>query len=139
MDTPPAVLALLANDTQLYFSVMRAVEGNLRSGKLKALAVASAERLSALPDVPTTSEAGFPGLQRGNWWGLAAPRGTDQKIIDRLAGEVRAALADPAVASRYAGLGMFRGGQSPAEFAAQLQAEAAKWKRVIETAGLRAD
>ena len=139
MDTPPAVLALLANDTQLYFSVMRAVEGNLRSGKLKALAVASAERLGALPDVPTTSEAGFPGLQRGNWWGLAAPRGTDQKIIDRLAGEVRAALADPAVASRYAGLGMFRGGQSPAEFAAQLQAEAAKWKRVIETAGLRAE
>ena len=91
------------------------------------------------PDVPTTSEAGFPGLQSGNRWGLAAPRGTDQKIVDRLAGEVRAALVDPAVASRYAGLGTFRGGQSPAEFAAQMQAKAAKWKKVIETAGLRAE
>jgi tripartite-type tricarboxylate transporter receptor subunit TctC len=132
-----AVLALLSNDVQLYFTTLSSVEGNLKSGRLKALAVASKKRLAAMPDIPTSAEAGFPGLLTGNWWGLAAPRGTDAKIIERLASEVRAVLADPAVQKRFAELGMNAGGQSPAEFTAQLREEAARWQRVLEAACIK--
>ena len=137
--SPAAVLALLANDVQLYFTTLSSVEGNLKSGKLKALAVASKKRLAAMPDVPTSAEVGFPGLLPGNWWGLAAPRGTDPKIIECLASDIRAVLADPAVQKRFSELGMNGGGQAPAEFAAQLREEAARWKGVLEAAGIKAE
>jgi tripartite-type tricarboxylate transporter receptor subunit TctC len=137
--SPAAVVALLSNDVQMYFSVLSAVEGNLKAGKMKALAVASTRRLAAMPALPTSAEAGFPELLTGTWWGLVAPKGIDAKIVERLAADVRAVLADPAMAGRFAELGMIPGGQSPAEFNAQIQSEAAKWKKVIETIGLRAE
>ena len=132
-----AVVGLLSNDVQLYFTTLSSVEGNVKAGKLKALAVASKVRLAAMPEVPTSAEAGFPGLLTGNWWGLAAPRGTDPKIVERLAAEVRAVLADPAVQKRFAELGMNAGGQTPAEFSAQLKEEATRWKGVLEAAGIK--
>jgi len=135
--SPAAALALLSNDVQIYFSVLSAVEGNLRSGKVKALAVASSKRLAALPDLPTTSESGFPELLTGTWWGLAAPKGTDSKIIDRIAREVRAALSSPEMLNRFVERSMLPGGESQVEFAARIQLEAARWKKVIETIGLR--
>jgi len=135
--SPAAALALLSNDVQIYFSVLSAVEGNLNSGKLKALAVASLKRLTALPDLPTTSESGFPELITGTWWGLAAPKGTDSKIIDRIASDVRAALSSPGMLHRFAERSMVPGGETPVEFAARIHSEAAKWKKVIETIGLR--
>jgi tripartite-type tricarboxylate transporter receptor subunit TctC len=134
--SPAAVLALLANEVQVYVTALGSVEGNLRADKLRALAVASKRRLSVLPDVPTTAEAGFPDLLTGNWWGLAAPRGIDPRVIERLAGAVKAVLDDPAVQRRYAALGMDVGGQTPAAFATQLRDEAARWKRVLERAGV---
>lgn len=137
--SPAAVVALLANEVQVYFSVLSAIESNLKAGKLKALAVASARRLPSLPNLPTSAESGFPDLLTGTWWGLVAPRGIDAKIIDKLASDVRATLADPALANRFAELGMIPGGQSPAEFNTQIQTEAARWKKVIETIGMRAE
>ena len=137
--SPAAVLALLSDEVQLYFTTLSSVEGNLHSGKLRALAVASRTRLAALPDRPDAAEAGFPGLLTGNWWGLAAPRGIDPRIVERLAAEVHAVMAEPAVQKRYAALGMNVGGQSPAEFSAQMREEALRWKRVLDTAGIKAE
>lgn len=127
-----AALALLTGEAPLYFSVMSAVEGNLRSGRAKALAVASPQRLPALPDVPTTAESGFPEFVASTWWGMAAPKGTDRRIVERLAAEIRTALSDPAVSNRLAALGMAVGGLSPAEFARKIQTEAAKLKATLE-------
>ena len=133
----PAALALLTGEAHIYFSVLSAVEGHLRSGHAKALAVASPKRLAAFPDVPTTAESGFPELLTGTWWGLAAPKGTDPKIVDRLAAEIRAALADPAVSSRLAAIGMLPGGQSPVEFTSKIQTETAKLKMTLEKLQIR--
>ena len=130
-------MGLLSNDTQVYFSVLSAIEGHLRAGKLKALAVAAPKRLATLPDVPTTAEAGFPELFTGTWWGLMAPKGTDGKIVERLGTEVRTALTNPAVIDRFAQLGMVTGGQTPAEVDARIKKEAASWKYVIDSIGLK--
>ena len=127
-----AALAVLTGEAPLYFSVMNAVEGHLRSGRAKALAVASPTRLAALPDVPTTAESGFPEMLAGTWWGMAAPKGTDRRIVDRLAAEIRAALSDPSISSRIAALGMAAGGLSPAEFATKMQTEAARLRTTLE-------
>ncbi len=132
-----AALALLSDDVQLYFSVLSAVEGNLRSGHLKALAVTSQQRMAAFPNVPTTAESGFSDLLAGAWWGLAAPKGTDPRIIDKLATAIRATLSEPGVVSRFASLGMIPGDHSPAELASKIQAETAKLKRVIDKLGIR--
>lgn len=136
--SPPAVLALVQNEVQVYFTPLSPIAGQLRGGKVKALAVAGNERLSAFPDVPTTKEAGFAELQTGNWWGLVAPAGTPSHILDRLQSEVRAALADPTVRKGYDELGLLAVGNSRAEFAAMLKSESARWKKVIETAGIEA-
>jgi tripartite-type tricarboxylate transporter receptor subunit TctC len=135
--SPAAVMGLLSNDVQVYFSVLSAIEGHLRAGKLKALAVAAPKRLATFPDVPTTAESGFPDLLTGTWWGLMAPKGTGSKIVDRLGSEVRAALANPAVVDRFAQLGMVTGGQSPSEVDTRIKKEAASWKSVIEGIGLK--
>lgn len=137
--SPPAVLALVANDVQVYFTPLTPIAGQLAGGKIKALAVASETRLSALPGVPTTREAGFPELQTGNWWGFVAPAGTDARILDRLQSEVREALADPSVRKRYAELGMMAVGNTRGEFGAMLKSESARWKKVIGSAGIKAD
>lgn len=137
--SPPAVLALMANEVQVYFTPLTPIAGQLQSGKVRAIALAAPARLAALPDVPTTQEAGFPDLQTGNWWGLVAPAGTDKRILERLEKEVRTALAAPAVHKRYAELGMVVVGNSRDEAAAMMKNEAARWKKIIDTAGIRAD
>jgi tripartite-type tricarboxylate transporter receptor subunit TctC len=134
-----AVQALLAGDIQLYFTALTPISGHMKSGKVRALAVGSQKRLQSIPDVPTTAEAGFPELLTGNWWVLAAPRGIDAAIVDRLAAEVRTALAETGVQNRYVELGMIRGEQSPQELRQWLQSEAARWKRIIEAAGVKAE
>src|SRR5947207_15848713 len=96
--------------------------------KLRALAVAAGERLKVMPEVPTTAEAGIPdGVLLSNWWALAAPRGTDAQIVERLARELRATLADREVQQRYVEQGWIAGGAAPAEVAERLRREAAAW------------
>lgn len=135
----PVVQALLANDIQMYFTAITPAAGHIKSGKLRALAVASPARLEAIPEVPTTAEAGYPELLTGNWWAVAAPRDTDPQIVERLASEIRRALAEPSVKQRFVELGMVAGGQSPAEFRQFLQAEAVRWKKIIEATGVVAE
>jgi tripartite-type tricarboxylate transporter receptor subunit TctC len=135
--TPPMVQAILANDIQLVIATLGGNLPHLKSGRLRALAVTAKERMGEIPEVPTTAEAGYPELLASNWWALAAPRGTDRRIIERLAAEVRGALADPATRKRIADMGMIPVGSTPAEFARHMRAEAERWKAVIERGGIK--
>ncbi|MFM9969304.1 MAG: Bug family tripartite tricarboxylate transporter substrate binding protein [Burkholderiales bacterium] len=127
-----AVLGLLTKEVHITFYSMSAVEGQLRSGHVKALAVAASRRLAALPDVPTMSEGGISEPLLGAWWGMAAPKAAEPRIVERLASEIRAALADPNVIARFAALGMLPGGQSPGEFTARMQTESVLLKKTLE-------
>lgn len=139
--SPPAVQALLAGDVQIFFASagISTVAGHIASGKLKPLAVAAPQRLPALPQVQTTAEQGLPDLVAGNWWGLAAPVGTDPAIVQKLADAVKAAVAKPEIARQFEKLGLTAVGNSPAEFGAQIRREAAVWKGIIEKADIKAE
>ncbi len=137
--TPPMVQALLAGDIQVAFPTLTGIIGPLRAGKLRALAVLARQRMPELPEVPTTAEAGFAQLVGGNWWALAAPHGTPPRIIQRLADEFRVALADTEVRKRIGDLGHVPLGLTPAETAAFLRSESARYKSVVESGGIRAE
>ena len=135
--TPPMVQALLAGDIQMAFPTWTGIIGPVRAGKLKVLAVMARVRMAELPDVPTTVEAGFPQLLGGNWWVLSAPHGTPPRIIERLAADFGKALADPAVRKRIGELGHIPLGASPAETAAFLKSESARYKSIVERGGIK--
>jgi len=137
--TPPMVQALLAGDIQVAFPTLTGIIGPLRSGKLRALAVLARQRMPELPDVPTTAEAGFAQLVGGNWWALAAPRGTPPRIIQRLADEFRIALADTDVRKRIGDLGHVPLGFTPVETAAFLRSESARYKSIVESGGIKTE
>jgi tripartite-type tricarboxylate transporter receptor subunit TctC len=135
--TPPMVQALLAGDIQMAFPTWTGIIGPVKAGKLRVLAVMARERMAELPEVPTTVEAGFPLLVGGNWWVLAAPHGTSPRIIDRLATDFRKALADAAVRKRIGGLGHVPIGLAPAETAAFLRSESARYRMIVERGGIK--
>lgn len=136
---PPAMQALVTNDVQLYLAGWGVGRAFVESGKVKALAVASERRLPNVPDVPTASESGVPGYVAENWWGLAAPKGTPQSAIDALHAAVTAALQDAAVAMKLNDLGFLPGGETPAQFAKDVQAEAAIWRETVAKGKLAVD
>ncbi len=135
--TPPMVQALLSDEVQMISTTYSAAAPHVKTGKLRVLAATSRQRLPDAPDVPTAREAGYPQLTASNWWGLAAPRGTPARIIERLSAEMRAALADPSIQKRMIDMSMVPLGSTPAEFAALIREDAARWKTVIERAGLK--
>ena len=135
--TPPMVQALLAGDIQVAFPTYTGIIGPVKAGKLKVLAVMSRARMPELPGVPTTVEAGFPQLVGGNWWVLAAPHGTSPRIIERLASEFRAALAEASVRKRIGELGHVPIGLPPAETAAFLKSESARYKSIVDLGGIK--
>jgi tripartite-type tricarboxylate transporter receptor subunit TctC len=113
--------------------------GHIRDGRLKALAVTTARRSPALPDVPTTREAGFPQVDAVAWFGIQAPSRTPPALLDRIATEIRAVLQDPAVRARIAEQGGEPIGNSPAEFEAYIQREIARWAEVIRKGNITVD
>ncbi len=134
----PAVNALLANDIQAMLIGYATTAGQVRAGQIRPIAVASANRLQALPAVPTFTEAGFPDLAAAvpsNWWGVAAPRGTPAAIVQRLSSEMRAALQDPETRRKYHDLGLTPVGSTPEQFAAGLPEQAKKWEAVLRVLG----
>jgi tripartite-type tricarboxylate transporter receptor subunit TctC len=135
--TPPMVQALLAGDIQMAFPTWTGIIGPVKAGRLKVLAVMARERMAELPDVPTTVEAGFPQLVGGNWWVLSAPRGTSPRIIARLAAEFHKVLSDAAVRKRIGELGHVPIGSGPAETAAFLKSESARYKSIVELGGIK--
>lgn len=136
----PAVTAMLGGQTMLLFGVASDVLPHIRAGKLRALAVASERRTRALPDVPTTAQAGVPGVEIEIWLAAFAPKGTPREIVGRLNAEIGRVLEMPDVADRITqeGLGEVKGGTSEA-LAGLLEAELAKWSRVVKASGARVD
>ena len=135
--TPPMVQALLANDIQVAFPTLTGIIGPVKAGRLKVLAVMARQRMPELPDIPTTVESGFAQLVGGNWWVLAAPRGTHPRIIERLAAEFRAALENADLRKRIGELGHVPIGLTPAATAAFLRSESARYKSILELGGIK--
>ena len=107
------------------------ITGTLAVG-LTALAVATEKRVPMLPDVPTMGESGYPGFVASNWWGMAAPAGTPDDILDKLAEAVAEAQQTDVVKDRFNVLGMLASGQSRREFAESVKAEADLWREIVQ-------
>lgn len=129
--SPQAVMALLANDIQLFPIGLAAGVSHLREGKLLALAVATEQRLPMLPDVPTVIESGFPGFTAANWWGMAVPKGTPDAIVRQLNDAVQEALKQPNVVERLTALGMLIPADDREKFLAGLKTDADLWAQTI--------
>jgi tripartite-type tricarboxylate transporter receptor subunit TctC len=136
--SPPALTDLLAGQVQLMFSPLSSSIEYVKGGKLRALAVTSATRSEALPDLPTVGEF-VPGYQATGWFGICAPSKTPVEIVDRLNREINAGLADPKLKARLADLGAAAFAGSPSDFARHIAAETEKWGKVVQTANIRAD
>ncbi|WP_295378491.1 tripartite tricarboxylate transporter substrate binding protein [uncultured Pseudacidovorax sp.] len=133
-----AVTEVLAGRVDYYFSPIAPVIGQIREGQLLALAVGSPQRASALPDVPTTAEAGVPGSEFNFWIGMMAPAKTPRPVIERLHAEVLKALAAPEVKERFAKLGADTWTLKPEQFDAYIRDEIASNASVVKAAGLAA-
>ncbi|WP_233575567.1 Bug family tripartite tricarboxylate transporter substrate binding protein [Noviherbaspirillum saxi] len=136
---PPAALSLVAGETHLLFSVPSAVMPQVKSGKIKALAVTSAARFPLLADIPTVAESGLPGFESITWNGVLLPKGTPADIARRLNREMDAILKQADVRTRLQNAGLDPIGGSPEMFAALLASEAIKWEPVIRRTGAKLD
>jgi len=134
----PAMTDLLGGQLQVIFATTPGTTEYVRIGKLNALAVTTAQRAEALPDVPTVAEF-VPGYESSQWYGIGAPKGTPAEIVDRLNREVNAALVDPKMKMRLADLGGTVLPGSPADFAKLIVGEIEKWGKVVKFAGVRAE
>lgn len=133
----PALIDLLGGQVQVMFDLLSTSIEYIRAGKLRALAVTTATRSAALPDIPTISEF-VPDYEASTWNGIAAPKDTPPNIIDRLNAEINAALTDPTVKARLAELGATVFSASPQQFSKFLGDETEKWTKVIKFAGIKA-
>jgi tripartite-type tricarboxylate transporter receptor subunit TctC len=133
-----AVADLLADQIQVSFDVMPTTIGYARSGKLRALAVTTARRSPALPDIPTVGDF-VPGYEASSWHGVGVPKGTPAEIVEKLNNEINAGLADPAMKARIADLGGVPMPMSPAGFGRFIAEETEKWGKVIRAANIKAE
>jgi tripartite-type tricarboxylate transporter receptor subunit TctC len=134
----PALNDLLGGQVQVYFATTVSSIGYIRAGRLRALAVTSATRAEALPDIPTVGEF-VPGYEASFWLGVGAPKATPGEIVDKLNKEVNAALNDPKMKARLADLGGTPLPGSPAEFGKLIADETEKWGKVVKFVGIKAD
>ncbi|NUZ04424.1 Bug family tripartite tricarboxylate transporter substrate binding protein [Piscinibacter koreensis] len=136
----PALLDLIGGTMDLMFDNLPSAMPQIKAGKLTALAVTSAQRSPALPDVPTIAEAGpVKGFEATSWFGLLAPAGTSPEIVARIQQETAKALTAPALKERLESQGAVPSGMSSAEFARFIAAETAKWSRVVKVSGAKVD
>ncbi len=134
----PALTDLLGGQVQVMFATMPATIEYIRAGKLRALAVTTATRSEALPDIPTVGDF-VPGYEASGWYGVGAPKNTPAEIIDKLNREINAGLADPKMKARLADLGGTVLPGSPAEFGKLIADETEKWGKVIRAANIKAE
>jgi len=137
--TAPALQALMANDIQILVDVPSTLMPHVRGSKIKALAMFSKERIQGATEVPTMAEAGGPALESSTWVLFMAPGGTPKAIIDRLASETAKAINESDIKDRFSQIGIVPVGNNPAQAQQFLDAEVAKWAKVINTAGVKAE
>ena len=136
---PPGVNALVAGQVQVNMSTISTAMPHVKSGALRALAVSSARRAPALPDIPTVAEAGVPGYDYSSWVGLLAPATPPRGVIERLVSESAKAVQAAEVRKVLALEGAEPVGSGPEEFASVIRREIAAWKKVVDSAGIKAD
>ena len=136
---PLAMSDLLSGRVQLMFDNLPTVLAHIRSGKLRALAVAGAKRARALPDLPTLAEAGVPNAEVGSWFGVLAPAGTPEAIVGALTREIGKALAADDAKGRLDAMGAEPTYLAPEEFAKLIRADTEKWARLVKATGAQAD
>ncbi len=134
--SPPALTDLLAGQIQLMFSPLPPSVEYVRSGRLRALAVTTAARSQALPDVPAVGDF-LPGYEASAWYGIGAPKSTPAEVVDKLNAEINAGLADPKLKARLSELGSISFDGSPSDFGKHLAAETEKWGKVIRAANIK--
>jgi len=132
----PAVTDLISGQVQVYFDGVSGSLDHVRSGRLRALGVTSAERADVLPDVPTIAEF-VPGYEAGGWYGIGVPKNVPVEVIDKLNKEINASLADAKLKSRLSDVGYVTSGSSPAEFGSMIAREIEKWAKVVKFAGIK--
>jgi tripartite-type tricarboxylate transporter receptor subunit TctC len=134
----PALTDLLGGQVQVYFDNLPSSIAHIRAGRLRALAVTTATRVAALPDVPTIAET-VPGYEASVFYGMAVPKGTPREVIDKLNKAVNAALADPAMQAKLADLGGTLIAGTPEDFGKIIAEETAKWAKVVKATGATAE
>jgi tripartite-type tricarboxylate transporter receptor subunit TctC len=134
--TGAAIADLIGGQVPLCFCTLPSVLGQTKGGRLRALAVTTNKRSAALPEIPTVAEAGVPGYEMGQWYGLLAPAGTPAAIVERLNAEAGRALQHPELRKRFLSEGAESAHGTPAAFGAFFQAEIALWMRVAKQAGI---
>ena len=135
----PAAAAVLRGESQLIFGSVTATMPQIKAGKLIALGVTGPRRLPSAPEYPTIAELGYPGFEVTSWYGMVAPAKTPVAIVQRLHAAVVSALKAPEVREQMTRQGLEPIGSTPAEFAAHLKREVARWARVVKEAGIKAD
>ena len=128
---------LLAGRTALIFDTITAVQGHVKSGALRGIAVTTATRSSAMPELPTIAESGLPGYEASTWGGILAPAGTPKNVVAKLNSSINAALKMDDVRSRLMGAGIEIQGGTPEQFAYVIRNEIEKWGRVTKAAGIQ--
>jgi tripartite-type tricarboxylate transporter receptor subunit TctC len=134
----PAGIDVIAGNTKAMMATTSSLSGHIRNGKLRGLAVSSAKRLAALPDLPTFAEAGLPEYKGGNWIGFGVPAGTPKAIIEKLHKEITAIQDKPEIQQQFLNRGAEVEKMTSAEFGAYIKAETAKWGDVVKKAGIKA-
>lgn len=137
--TGPALTDTISGQTQVFFSSTANAMPQVKAGRLKALAVTTAKRIPALPDVPTVAEAGIPGYEVILWHGLIGPKGLPAAIVERINKEATAALQLKETAEQLQNDGVAPAGGSAAQFAAQIKKEIGVWRKVVVDAGVKAE
>jgi tripartite-type tricarboxylate transporter receptor subunit TctC len=132
----PAMMDVMAGNTQLILGALVQTLPQIKAGKLKALAVGGLKRSPLLPNVPTLAEAGVPGYEAVNWWGIAAPAGTPKPVLERLYRDMTEIQKSPELVRRFETEAVEAVQMTPSEFARYIEQDTAKWARVIREAGI---
>jgi tripartite-type tricarboxylate transporter receptor subunit TctC len=136
----PAMLGMVSGQVDVMFDNLPSSMPQIKGGKLKAFAVTSAQRSSAMPELPTIEEAGnLKGFEASSWFGLLAPAGTPADIVNRIQAETAKSLGSPAIKEKLLAQGAIPGGNTPAEFAKMIESEIAKWAPVVKASGAKVD
>ncbi|MFC4276890.1 Bug family tripartite tricarboxylate transporter substrate binding protein [Achromobacter aloeverae] len=133
----PAMTALLGGQVQLMYDNLPSAISQIRSGSVRALGVTTRDRVPMLPDVPTVAEAGLPGYEVNSWFGLLAPAGTPDAVVQRLQAVVADAMRTPEIRRQVEALGAVPVANTPAEYAAVIRQDTAKWRKIIQDAGIQ--
>jgi tripartite-type tricarboxylate transporter receptor subunit TctC len=135
----PALTDLVGGHVAIYFSSLAPAIGLVKAGQVRALAVTGPERSKVFPDLPTVAEAGLPGYAAVLHYGIVAPAGTPQPIVDKLAAALQSAIAMPDVQERIAADGAEVMGMTPAQYAADIDKEEAKWSEIVRRSGAKGE